>query len=49
MTYVIVTDTQTIIGKPFASYMAAFKQATRQFGDDAAQWVKLNLRIEENR
>jgi hypothetical protein len=49
MTYVIVTDTQTIIGTPFTSYMSAFNQAILQFGDDAAEWIKLNLRIEENR
>lgn len=49
MTYIIVTDNQTIIGQPFTSYMSAFTQAVLQFGDDAAEWVRLNLRIEENR
>ena len=49
MTYIIVTERQTIIGNPFGSYMSAFEEANRLFGDEATDWVKLNLRIEENR
>ena len=47
MTYVIVKNRKTVVGKPVSSYQAAFKQACRLFGDDIAEWMKLNLRIEE--
>ena len=47
MTYVIVKNRKTIVGKPVASYQAALKQASRLFGDDIVEWMKLNLRIEE--
>ena len=49
MTYVIVKDRKTIVGTPFPSFTAALEQASRQFGDDIRQWMKLNLRIEESR
>ena len=49
MTYVIVKDCQTIIGPPHASFAAALDQANEQFGDCAKAWMKLNLRVEENR
>ena len=49
MTYIIVTRKETVIGKPVASFDAALRQATRLFGDDIDDWLKLNLRIEENR
>lgn len=49
MNYVIVTGANTITGKPARSYDAAFAQAIKAFGDDVSAWLKLNLRIEENR
>lgn len=47
MTYVIVTDKSTIVGKPVASYQRALREATRLFGDDVRDWIRLNLRVEE--
>lgn len=49
MTYVIVKETQTVIGTPFNSYADALTTATRLFGDDVLEWMQLNLRVEENR
>ncbi len=49
MTYIIVTETQTVIGAPFASFNAALNEASRLFGEDTGEWIALNLRIEENR
>ncbi len=49
MTYVIVKNQETIIGKPLASYKAALNEACRLYGDDVMDWMKLNLRIEEAR
>jgi ABC-type uncharacterized transport system auxiliary subunit len=49
MTYVIITNEQTIIGQPYGSYISAFDAANRLFGTDCVDWVNLNLRIEENR
>ncbi len=49
MTYIIVTRKASVVGKPFASFDAAFIQATHLFGGDIEDWLKLNLRIEENR
>ena len=49
MTYVIVKNQQTIIGKPIASYKAALNEASRLFGDDVMEWMNLNLRVEEAR
>jgi len=49
MTYIIVTRKETVVGKPDVSFDAALIQATRLFGDDMEAWLKLNLRIEENR
>jgi len=47
MTYVIVKDHKTIVGTPVSSYQAALKEASRLFGDDILDWMKLNLRVEE--
>jgi hypothetical protein len=49
MTYVIVASKQTVVSKPFTCYASAFSEATRLFGDDVAAWMKLNVRVEENR
>lgn len=49
MTYIIVTSKETVVGKPLASFNAALIRATALFGDDMEDWLKLNLRIEENR
>ncbi len=49
MTYIIVTREKTVVGIPAASFDTAFSQATRLFGDDIENWLKLNLRIEVNR
>ncbi len=49
MTYIIITRKEAVVGKPIASFDAAFIQATRLFGDDIEVWLKLNIRIEENR
>lgn len=49
MTYIIVTREETVVGKPVASFDDAMIQATSLFGDDMEDWLKLNLRIEENR
>ncbi len=49
MTYIIVTGSETVVGKPVASFDAALKKAARLFGDSTQDWLKLNLRIEENR
>lgn len=47
MTYVIVKNKRTIVGKPVTSYQRALKEATRLFGDDVRDWMRLNLRVEE--
>lgn len=47
MTYVIVKNRKTIVGKPVSSYQAALKEASRLFGDDISDWLQLNLRVEE--
>lgn len=49
MSYVIVTQNRTIIGRPFASFAAALSHASHLFGRNPADWTRLNLRIEENR
>lgn len=49
MTYVVVTSRETIVSKPFTCYASAFSEATRLFGDDAASWLKHNVRVEEDR
>ncbi len=49
MTYIIVTQKQTIIGRPFASYASAISEASRIFGDNPLAWIDRNVRIEENR
>ena len=49
MTYVIVKNRKTIVGKPVSSYQEALKEATRLFGDDIIDWMNLNLRVEEAR
>lgn len=49
MTYVIVKEKQTVIGTPFRSYLDALTAATRLFGDNALEWMQMNLRVEENR
>ena len=49
MTYIIVTRKESVIGSQVATFDAALRQATRLFGDDVEDWLKLNLRIEENR
>ncbi len=49
MTYVIVKNRKTIIGKPLGSYKAALNEANRLFGDDVMDWMNLNLRVEEAR
>ena len=49
MTYVIVKNRKTIIGKPLVSYQAALNEANRLFGDDIMDWMNLNLRVEEAR
>ena len=49
MTYVIVKNRKTIIGKPLTSYKAALNEANRLFGDDVMDWMNLNLRVEEAR
>ena len=49
MTYIIVTQKQTIIGQPFLSYATAYGEASRIFGDDPVAWIDSNVRIEENR
>lgn len=49
MTYIIITRKEAVVGKPIASFDDAFIQATRLFGDDVEDWLKLNIRIEENR
>lgn len=47
MTYVIVKNRKTIVGKPVSSYQRAIREAHHLFGDDVTDWIKLNLRIEE--
>lgn len=47
MTYVIVKNRKTIVGNPVSSYQAALREASRLFGDDILDWMKLNLRVEE--
>ena len=49
MTYVIVTRQRKVIGNPIASYNEAYELATRLYGDNVQDWLKRNLRIEENR
>ena len=49
MTYVIVASKQTVVGKPFTCYASAFSEATRVFGDEIETWLKLNVRVEEQR
>jgi len=49
MSYVIVTEKDVIVGQPHASFSAAYDSATELFGDDARDWIELNVRIEENR
>ncbi len=49
MTYIIVTRKEAVVGKPLTSFDDALMQATHLFGDDVQDWLKLNLRIEENR
>jgi hypothetical protein len=49
MTYVVVSSRETIVSKPFTCYASAFSEATRLFGDDAASWLKHNVRVEEDR
>lgn len=49
MIYVVVKNRQTIIGSPHATFAAALDQANEQFGDNAKAWMRLNLRVEENR
>ncbi|HMB47878.1 MAG TPA: hypothetical protein VKN63_06335 [Afifellaceae bacterium] len=49
MTYVIVTAQDTVVGRPFTTFDAAFAEAGDMFGDNAAVWVSRNVRIEENR
>ncbi len=49
MTYVIVTRKRKVIGNPIASYNEAYELATRLYGDNVQDWLKHNLRIEENR
>jgi hypothetical protein len=49
MTYIIVTRKEAVVGIPAASFHTALSQATRLFGDDLEEWLKLNLRIEESR
>jgi hypothetical protein len=49
MTYVIVTNRKTIVGKPLNSYQAALREAGRLFGDNISDWLDLNLRVEEAR
>ncbi len=46
MTYVIVTEKQTVVGAPFSSFSAALAEANRLFGDCAREWMALNLRVE---
>lgn len=46
MTYVIVKNRSTIVGKPKTSYQDALKEASRMFGDDVRDWLALNLRVE---
>ncbi len=49
MTYVIVTGKDAVSGLPARTYQTAFNQARRLYGGDVDVWMKLNLRIEENR
>lgn len=49
MTYIIVKDKATSIGKPFDCYFAAMKEAGRRYGTHPKTWMDLNLRVEENR
>ena len=49
MTYVIVKNKRTVIGRPLNSYQAALEEADRLFGDNILDWMRLNLRIEEAR
>jgi hypothetical protein len=49
MTYIIVTRKETVVGEPLVSFDDALMQATHLFGADLKDWLKLNLRIEENR
>ncbi len=47
MTYIIVKNRKTVVGEPVSSYQAALNEASRLFGDDILDWMKLNLRVEE--
>ena len=49
MTYIILTERETVIDDNFESYDQAFIEATRLFGEDPMEWVNRNVRIEENR
>ena len=49
MTYIIVKERQTVVGRPFSSYNAAIGEANRLFGDDPVAWISANVRVEENR
>lgn len=49
MTYLILTERDTIIDDEFESYDQAFIEATRIFGEDPMEWVNRNVRIEEDR
>ena len=49
MTYIIVTRRGEVIGKPFETYSEAFDVATRLYGNHVQDWIRRNLRIEENR
>jgi len=49
MTYIILSEQDTIIEEDFDSYDQAFIEATRLFGEDPMEWVNRNVRVEENR
>ena len=49
MTYLIVTEQETVLGDPFESYDQAFVEATRLFGEEPSEWINRNVRVEENR
>ena len=49
MTYIILTERETVIDNDFESYDQAFIEATRLFGEDPMDWVNRNVRIEEDR
>ena len=49
MTYIILSEQETIIDEDFDSCDQAFIEATRLFGEDPMEWVNRNVRVEENR